>query len=108
MPLRLAVATEILSNKEVGSLRNALQNVLFIQRLGTALCYHSFFESSPLHIIDNRSVLAYLMCLLTAEVSEAAGLVLVAGLDLDDQAESTIMEDDVKPLKIMYGFGHSY
>jgi hypothetical protein len=48
------------------------------------------------------------MCLLTAEVSEAAGLVLVAGLDLDDQAESTIMEDDVKPLKIMYGFGHSY
>jgi len=107
MPLRLAVATEILSSKEAGSLRAALQNVLFIQRLGTALCYHSFFESSPLHIIDDKSALAYLMCLLTAEVSEA-GIVLVAGLDLDEQAESTIMDDDVKPLKIMYGFGHSY
>lgn len=106
MPLRLAVATEILSSKEVGSLRTALQNVLFIQRPGTALCYHSFFESSPLHIID-ESVLAYLMCLLTAEVS-GAGIVLVVGLELDDQAESTIMEDDVKPLRILYGLGHSY
>jgi len=47
------------------------------------------------------------MCLLTAERSEA-DLVSVAGLGLDDQSESTIMQDNVKPMRIMYGLGHSY